>query len=284
VWFILTDKVKDDSKMTLQEIYNELIMPVDTNIKLSSVILSDVNKDKIRDFVNEINNREKLAKYGLRPMNRLLFYGASGCGKTFLGKALSNHLKYKMLYVDIAQALAKGNAAINIANIFRIANTGKFIVFLDEVDSIAWDRDSKNAEAGDIRRATNSLFQQMDQMKPQVIVIAATNMLHRLDPAFERRFDLKLEFKRPDMPIKDAVEKFLHPAFRLIVDRHDPITERRSKLSFAELEGVTERLMKRAVMEDRTEITMTEVYIEVARAMNVKISFGTDTDEFYKTL
>ena len=118
MWCILTNKVKDDSKMTLQEIYNELIMPVDTNIKLSSVILSDVNKDKIRDFVNEINNREKLAKYGLRPMNRLLFYGASGCGKTFLGKALSNHLKYKMLYVDIAQALAKGNAAINIANIF----------------------------------------------------------------------------------------------------------------------------------------------------------------------
>lgn len=274
----------EDKKLSNQEIYNELIMPVDTNIKLSSVILSDINKGKIRDFVNEMNNREKLAKYDLRPMNRLLFYGASGCGKTFLGKALSNHLKYKMLYVDIAQALARGNAAVNIANIFKIANTGKFVVFLDEVDSIAWDRDSKNAEAGEVRRATNSLFQQMDQMNPEVIVISATNMLHRLDPAFERRFDMKLEFKRPEMNIKETVEKFLHPSFRLDVDRVDSITERRSKLSFAELEGVTQRLMKKAVMEDRNIITMTEVYIDVARAMNVKVSFGTDTDEFYKDL
>ena len=42
-----------------KEIYDELIMPVDTNIKLSSVILSEQNKDRIRDFVMEMKNYEK---------------------------------------------------------------------------------------------------------------------------------------------------------------------------------------------------------------------------------
>ena len=51
-------------ELSNDEIYNELIMPVDTNIRLSSVILSDVNKDRIRDFVLEMKNHEKLAKFG----------------------------------------------------------------------------------------------------------------------------------------------------------------------------------------------------------------------------
>ena len=271
------------SNILNEETYNELIMPVDTNIKLSSVILSDVNKTKIRDFVTEIKNSGKLAQFGLKPMNRLLFYGASGCGKTFLGKALSNHLGYKMLYVDIARSLSQGNVAINLTNIFKIANTGNHIVFLDEVDSIAWDRDSKDAEGGEIRRATNSLFQLMDQMNPEVIVIAATNMLHRLDPAFERRFDMKLEFKRPEVDLRETIKEFLHKDFELIIDRVDSITERRSKLSFAELQGVANRMMKKAVLNNTTKIKMSEVYIDIARAMNVKISFGTDSDDFYKS-
>lgn len=77
-------KLPDD----LKDIYNRLIMPVDTNITLDSVILSDENKQKIKDFLRELAYRDKLYEYGLEPMNRILMYGASGCGKTYLSKAL----------------------------------------------------------------------------------------------------------------------------------------------------------------------------------------------------
>lgn len=266
-------------ELSNEEIYNELIMPVDTNIRLSSVILSDVNKDRIRDFVLEMKNHEKLAKFGLKPMNRLLFYGDSGCGKTFLGKALSNHLGYTMLYVDIARALSQGNVAVNISSVFKIANSGgNYMVFLDECDSIAWNRDSKDAEGGTIRRATNSLFQQMDQMKSNVIVICATNMLHRLDPAFARRFNMKMEFRRPEQNVKETIMKFLHPEFQLIMDKDDPITERRTKMSYYELQDVAQRMMKKAVLNNTTKIRMSDVYLDIARQMNVKTSLRVDMD------
>lgn len=273
-------KVINSKELTEEEIYNELIMPVDTNIKLSSVILSDVNKDRIRDFVLEMKNYEKLESFHLKPMNRLLFYGASGCGKTFLGKALCNHLGYKMLYVDIARALSQGNVAINITNVFRIANSGgNYMVFLDECDSIAWNRDSKDAEGGEIRRATNSLFQQMDQMKSNVIVICATNMLHRLDPAFERRFNMKLEFKRPEQNVKEIIQKFLYDDFELVFDKEDPITERRTKMSYYELQDVALRMMKKAVLNNVTKIKMSDVYKDIARQMNVKTVLNVDYSE-----
>ena len=269
--------------LTDEEIYKELIMPVDTNIQLESVILSNANKEKINTFITETKHRDKLLKYNLQPMNRLLFYGDSGCGKTYLGKALANHLNYKMLYVDIATSLSQGKVAINLTNIFRLANNiGEAIIFLDECDSIAWSRDAKDAEGGDVRRATNSLFQLLDQMNPKVIVICATNMLHRLDPAFERRFNMKMQFKRPETNLRTIINKFLHDDFVLVLDRTDDLLERRSKLSFYELQGVAERCMKKAVIKGTNRIFMSDVYMDMANAMNVKTAFHTDTDEFYK--
>ena len=102
-----------------RKLWDELIMPVDTNISLSSVILSDENKAKIERFIDEVHARDELAKYGLQYSNRALLYGASGTGKTFVTKALSNELGFTMLYVDISKALSDGNVALNISNIFN---------------------------------------------------------------------------------------------------------------------------------------------------------------------
>ena len=268
--------------MSVDKIYNELLMKVDTDLDINDVILSKENRDKIEEFLIETKYADKFIEKNLRPMNRLLFYGASGTGKTYLSKALSNHLKYKMFYIDIATSISQGNAAINISNVFSIANEEKHcLIMLDECDSIAWNRDSVGSDSGDIRRATNSLFQQLDQMEYSNIFIAATNLLHRIDPAFERRFDMKLEFRRPELNLKDTISKFLHEDFKLIDDVDNTtrsIVERRNILSYYEVKGIVERAMKKAIVRNKSEVSTLEIYKDMAIAMRIKINLGTDKD------
>lgn len=265
-----------------KETYSNLIMPVDTDIKLDSVILSDENKRKITEFLNEYKHREQLLKYRLKPINRILMYGASGTGKTYLSKALSNHMKYTMLYVDIAQALSTGNVATNMADIFKLANSKKnCIIFFDECDSIAWRRDSASAESGTVRRATNSLFQELDQMDYSNVFISATNMLKRIDPAFERRFDMKMEFRKPDKPIEEVVTKFLFKEFNLNYDvsvEQVKIIQRKLRLSYYEIQIITERNMKKAVIAGTLEVKLSDILQDIGKHMGMKTVFGTLSD------
>lgn len=266
-----------------KEHYKDLIMEVDTNIDIESVILSDENKDKLNEFLKEYSYRDKFKAYGLEPMNRLLFYGASGTGKTYLSKALANKLGYKMLYVDIAKSLSEGNVSMNISKIFELSHEiNNCIIFLDEADSVAWKRDSITSEGGNIRRATNSIFQHLDQMSSDTIFIAATNMLHQLDPAFERRFNLKFEFRRPELDLEVAIKKFLFDGFTVKNDVDKTvksIVEKRTRLSYYEIQTIVERAMKRAIMRDTTVISTSEIYNDFAIAMKIKINFKTDKDD-----
>ncbi len=265
------------SKADLEE-YNSLIMQVDTSIDINSVILSEENKNKLKEFLNEQDNRERLIRYNLYPMNRLLFYGASGTGKTFLTKALSNYMGYTMLYIDIAKSLSDNTVALNISNIFKLASILKnCIIFLDEADSIAWNRDSNNTDSGTIRRATNSLFQHLDQMDSSNVFISATNMLHRLDLAFERRFDMKFEFRQPDN-VETAITKFLHKEFILkediSKDKKDIILRRVQdsiKLSYYEIQCIVERAMKKAILNNTLEVKASDIYNDLARTERIRI-------------
>lgn len=291
-----------DFKETLPEeyrkIWDELLMPVDTDIKLSDVLLSDENEKKIETLIKETEYRDKLLKRGLTNSNRILMYGASGTGKTFLSKALSNHLGYTMLYVDIAKALTDNTVAKNISDIFKLANyIGNCLIFFDECDAIAWNRDAtSNVDSGTIRRATNSIFQYLDQMNPSNLFVACTNMLHRLDVAFERRFHIKMEFRRPPLSegdnLDNTIRHFLYDSF-FYDDDVDESTRRivkvrlkdNVKLSYYEIEEIVKTAMKRSVLNDTDQVSSQDVYEDIAFAMNIKINFHTeqDSEEIFHT-
>ena len=268
-----------------KDLYGDMIMDVDTNLKYEHVILSEENQTKVDELRQEMKYAREFEVYGLKPMNKLLFYGASGTGKTLLAKALSNELDYYMLYVDIGRALSNGDVSRAIADIFTLANKyGNCIVFFDECDSVAVSRDNNNSDAGPIRRATNTIFQYLDQMNPTNIFVAATNMLHRLDAAFENRFNLKLEFRRPELKIEETAARFIRDAgsrFELVgsMDEINKATvDKRCTLSYRELKSIVERQMKKAIIRGDLKIPIKDLYEAVAIQQKIKIRFGTDVD------
>ena len=281
-----------------REIYDNFIMPVDLDISLESVILSQENKEKIDLFIREMEHQAEFRKYRLEPLNRILMFGASGTGKTYSTKALCNHLGYTMIYIDIAKALSDETVAKNISDIFKLANyLGHCLIMLDECDAVAWQRDTGNSDTGTIRRATNSIFQQLDQMNHTNVFVAATNMLHRLDPAFERRFNLKLEFRRPQLNLKDAIKHFVDEKNKKLkedgvgrlfvyVDDVDQTTRDivggraadSKKLSYYEIEVLVERAMKDAIINGHRNIRTSEIFIALSKQLNMKLRFKTDED------
>lgn len=282
---------REDLPEELKEIWDSCIMQVNTNISFDSVILSDENKQKYKELIKEQQYREKLVSYGLRPSNRLLLYGASGTGKTFSLKALSKLLNVTMIYIDIAKSLSDNTVSQNISDIFKLGNYiadhyDGGILFLDECDAVAWNRDaSVNADSGTLRRATNSLFQHLDQMDYRLIFASATNLLQRLDPAFERRFDIKMRFTRPNSDIDSDIKHFLYSKFVLNDDvdkTKKDIIKRRAKnnvkLSYYEIENIVNNAMKRAVLRDSNIVNTSEIYDELAMHMNFKVRVGTEND------
>ena len=261
--------------------FESFIMEVDKNISVEDIILSEGNKKKIEQFKLEQENKEKLIAYKLYPINRLLLYGASGTGKTMLAKALSNYFNYTLLYIDIAQSLEQDTVAKNISNIFKLANTiGSCIIFLDECDAIAWSRDSAASDSINRRIATNSLFQQLDQMNKTNIFISATNMIYRIDYAFERRFNMKMEFTRPKNKLDDSIKRFMREDFELVDDIQNNVKhliERRIKesvkMSYYTIEVITEKAMKRAIMENTNKVKLSWIFGDLAdeEKMNIEI-------------
>lgn len=279
----LLPKIQPLDYSELSEDERNLLLETDEHLRVSDVILSNLNKKRINDFLREREYAEELIDAGLVPMNRLLMYGASGTGKTMLTRALANEIGYNMLAVNIAEALGKGNAADNIHKIFRIAREHDYcMIYLDECDSIAWNRaDDSRGEDPNLRRALTSVFQCMDRMDDsKTVICASTNLLTNLDPAFERRFHMKMEFRRPQLNLKDDIRKFVrkYPKFK-IVDNVDSTLERvvqyRTSMSYYELEVLINSGLKRAVIDGTYAVSLKDIFVDIANHMRIKIDLNT---------
>ena len=278
----MNKELYDSLSEEMQSTYNRFCMPDDlTGLTINSVILSDENRKKVDEFLTETQYKMKFIHYRLQPINRILNYGASGTGKTFLTKCLAAHFGYELLAIDIANALSSGTAAPALESVFELGNhIGKAIIFLDECDAIARDRSDKSVpEDPNVRRANNALFQLLDRMNPECIFIAATNLYTELDPAFVRRFNLKLEFERPKLDnIDESIKKFLIPEFTYIQDMDESIksiilwyARQYTGLSFYEIKDWVERTEKKVIIEGKTEILESSIYDLFMESMRIKV-------------
>lgn len=277
----------------MQDIYMRYCLPDDlSGLTMDSIILSEENKKKVDDFLIETKYKQKFISYGLQPVNRIIASGASGTGKTFLAKCLANSFGYELIAIDIANALSTGTAAVAISNIFKLGNEiGKAIIFLDECDAIARNREDKSVpEDPNVRRAVNAIFQQLDRMNPDCIFYSATNLFKELDVAYVRRFNVQLVFNRPPLDnLVDTINKFMLPGFSLDLDMDEQVrnivlwhAKNYTGLSYDGIQTWVERAEKNAIIEDREIVKESEIYKYFMEAMRIKVSYKNDEPYLYQ--
>lgn len=183
-------------KDSLLELY-EIRMP---DIPLSDVILPESQRRIIEQIISEQRNADDLIRHGVSPVSRVLFCGPPGCGKTMTAMAIGHELSLPVAYVRLDGLVSSylGQTSANLRKVFDSVRNRRIVLFLDEFDAIAKKRDDAN-ELGELKRVVTSLLQNFDSMPPSVLIMAATNHEHLLDPAVWRRFNVTVTLGYPDL-------------------------------------------------------------------------------------
>jgi len=137
---------------------------------------------------------------------RIIFYGAAGTGKTMTAYSLAKSLKRQVLAFDCSKILSMyvGESEKNVRKIFDTfydlseKTKSEPILLLNEADQFLGARSSGNITGSDQmhNQMQNIFLEQIEKFRG--MLIATTNLLENIDKAFSRRFDYKIEFKKPD--------------------------------------------------------------------------------------
>ena len=134
-------------------------------------------------------------------VNKFLFTGKPGTGKTESAKQLGRLLKREILVVRTERLIDSrlGQTAKNIDGLFQHINDlpypDQVLILVDELDSLAMER----TDARDLRemgRATTAFLKGLDALSPNIVLVATTNLLDSFDRALLRRFDTIIDFNR----------------------------------------------------------------------------------------
>ena len=158
----------------------------------------------IREMVElPLRHPQLFSNLGIKPPRGILLYGPPGCGKTLIARAIANETGAYFILINGPEIMSKmaGESEGNLRHFFTEAEEhAPAIIFIDEIDSIAPNRDKTGGEVE--RRVVSQLLTLMDGIKSRsnVVVIAATNRPNTIDPALRRfgRFDREIDIGVPD--------------------------------------------------------------------------------------
>jgi len=163
----------------------------------------DEELEQVREMIEiPLSDPELFHRLGVNPPKGVLLYGPPGTGKTLIAEAVSNEVDAEFVTVHGPEIMSKykGESEERLRDAFdEAAENAPAVVFFDEIDSIAGEReDSDGAE----NRVVAQLLSLMDGLdaREDVVVIGATNRVDAIDPALRRggRFDREIEIGVPD--------------------------------------------------------------------------------------
>ncbi len=167
------------------ELRHEMVLPIET-------------EEKIRRVEKEFAAKERLAHHGLQYRQKILIYGAPGCGKSMSAERIAWNLGLPFLKIrfDVIISSFLGETANNLTRLFDGIKEYPCVLLFDEFDVVGKTR-TNNQDVGEMHRVVNILLTLLEEYNSQGILIATTNIENALDQALFRRFDDIIEMPMP---------------------------------------------------------------------------------------
>ncbi len=160
--------------------------------------------EDIKGVINAVNHNIGI--------NKFLFEGLPGSGKTEAAKNVAGLLNRALFRVDLENLIDSklGQTNKNIIKVFReinmLSNVNKAVFLFDEIDVIALGRINSN-DIREMGRVTSTILRELDRLtdlNKEIVLIATTNLYSNFDKALARRFDAVINFNR--YTDKDLIE------------------------------------------------------------------------------
>jgi cell division protease FtsH len=170
----------------------------------------DDARGELQEIVEFLRDPKPFAALGAKVPKGILLHGPPGTGKTLLAKAVA-HESGAQFFAQSAASFVEmfaGLGAARIRRLFAIARKHEpAIIFIDELDAVGGRRGMDIS--GEKDQTLNQLLVEMDGFagSGRVVVIAASNLLDKLDPALLRpgRFDRQVFVAPPDVKGRQGV-------------------------------------------------------------------------------
>ena len=172
----------------------------------------DEAKGELQEIVEFLREPKRFHAMGASVPKGILLHGPPGTGKTLLAKAVA-HESGAQFFAQSAASFVEMFAGLGAARIRRLFATARkhepAIIFIDELDAVGGRRGMDFS--GEKDQTLNQLLVEMDGFSSsgRVVVIAASNLLEKLDPALLRpgRFDRQVFVVPPDVKGREGVLK-----------------------------------------------------------------------------
>lgn len=185
-------------------------LPPNLKYKVEALDMSNIFRDDryykteetqkiVDDIVKMRTVSRELSSMQIPYLNATMLYGNSGTGKTTLAKYVAYKLNLPYIYLNFSQIIDSymGKTSSSLNQVFNFVQSNPCVFVLDEIDAIAIRRShsSDTGADGEMNRITITLMQELDRLPNDVVLVACTNRIDRIDEALLNRFPKRIEIK-----------------------------------------------------------------------------------------
>ena len=222
----------------------------------------ELKKKIYQEVIFPFYNAEKYKKFNLTLPNGIIFYGPTGCGKTFFVECLAEELNMnfiKVSHADLASPYVHESVS-KIADTFKKAKEiTPCIVFFDEIESLVPSRAKLSEHVTYKKEEVDEFLTHLNNAsKNGILVIGATNHIEVIDPAVQRsgRFDLKIYVSPPDTEAR--IELFYKALKEIPHDKDidfEILAQKTQNYTSADIVNIVQSTSRYAVVSDHKQIS-----------------------------